>query len=170
MAFGGRWVEDGMQEILFEQLRPPNRWEFGDSYLIGVNASRRVATLLDVVDIEAEAGIAKRFGVVDEAELWGALFFRYSNFPWNSYVRTTVAVSTGLNFATGIAERERENARSGAGDRMLHYLAPEITFARPSRPDQELVFRFHHRSGAFGLISDVGGGVHFGTVGFRQRF
>ena len=29
----------------------------------------------------------------------------------------------------------------------MHFFSPEVTFALPSRPDVELLFRFHHRSG-----------------------
>jgi hypothetical protein len=52
----------------------------------------------------------------------------------------------------------------------MHYLAPEITLAAPSRPDLELVFRFHHRSGVWGIVSDAWGGAQYASVGLRLRF
>jgi hypothetical protein len=52
----------------------------------------------------------------------------------------------------------------------MHFFSPEITFALPSRPDIELLFRFHHRSGVFGLVNDAFGGSQYGTVGLRLRF
>ena len=45
------------------------------------------------------------------------------------------------------------------------FFAPEITFALPSRPNVELLLRFHHRSGVFGLVSDAWGGAQYATVG-----
>jgi hypothetical protein len=52
----------------------------------------------------------------------------------------------------------------------MHYFAPEITFARPSRPDLEFLIRFHHRSGVFGLVSDAWGGAQYLSAGIRVRF
>ena len=83
---------------------------------------------------------------------------------------TTVAISTGLNYATGISEMEQERASDGEGSRLMHFFSPEITFALPRRPEVELLFRFHHRSGVFGLVSDAWGGAQYGTVGLRVRF
>ena len=52
----------------------------------------------------------------------------------------------------------------------MHFFSPEITFAAPSRPNVELVLRFHHRSGVFGLVSDAWGGAQYASVGLRVRF
>jgi len=83
---------------------------------------------------------------------------------------TTAAVSTGLNYATGVSEVERERARDDQGARLMHFFSPEVTFALPQAPQYELLFRFHHRSGVFGLISDAWGGAQYGTIGLRVRF
>jgi len=52
----------------------------------------------------------------------------------------------------------------------MHFFSPELTFALPRAPGTELLFRFHHRSGVYGLISDAHGGAQYGTVGLRLRF
>ena len=52
----------------------------------------------------------------------------------------------------------------------LNFFSPELTLALPSHPDDELLLRFHHRSGIFGLINGVDTGAQFGTIGFRHRF
>ena len=52
----------------------------------------------------------------------------------------------------------------------MHFFSPEVTFALPSHPGTELVFRMHHRSGVFGLVSDAWGGAQYATVGLRIRF
>ena len=68
------------------------------------------------------------------------------------------------------AEIEQDRAKDGEGSQVMHYFAPEITLALPQAPDIELMFRFHHRSGVFGVVSDAFGGAQYGTVGLRVRF
>jgi hypothetical protein len=82
----------------------------------------------------------------------------------------SVAVSTGLNWASQVTDVEQERAKDDEGSRVMHFFAPEFTFALPSRPNVELLLRFHHRSGVFGLVSDAFGGAQYGTVGVRVRF
>lgn len=170
MVFGGNQVETGMARIFYKEGILPHDWDYGDSYFAGANLSRRIGTVFEVIDIEGEVGVGKRFGDLEEAEIWGALYARYSHFPWSSIVRTSIGVSTGLNYATGVAQAENERTPDGSGDRLLHYLAPEITFSLPKHPETELVFRFHHRSGAMGFVSETKGGIQYATVGVRRRF
>lgn len=169
VVFAGSYVETGMGDIV-TSLSFPNRWDIvRDDKLVGVALSRRVGHLWHF-DLEPEIGLARRSGRQDETEVWGALFARYRGFPWDHRLITTVAVSTGLNWANDISAVERERAHDGHGSQLMHYFAPEITFALPSAPQNELVFRFHHRSGVFGLISDAIGGAQYATVGLRIRF
>ncbi|KSV83088.1 hypothetical protein N181_26315 [Sinorhizobium fredii USDA 205] len=73
MIFGGKFVETPMDEVFFQGNLSPSEWNFGDSGLLGIAASRRVASLLDnKFQIEAELGLAKRFGAMDEYETWAA--------------------------------------------------------------------------------------------------
>lgn len=169
--YGGRHVDTAMTDIFLTEFVPPWDWRYGDSGIVAATVGRRVARLFDRVDLEPEIGVAQRFGDQTETEVWMALYARWTEFPWNDYVRTTVGISTGLNYASGISEVERERAQNdGKGSRLLHFLAPEITFAMPDHPDTELVFRFHHRSGIYGLIDGVDGGAQYATVGLRFRW
>ena len=113
---------------------------------------------------------AQRFGRQSATELWGALFLRYHGFPWDGTVVTTAAISTGLNWASTVTDVEQDRADDEEGSRWMHFFSPEITFALPSRPNVELLLRFHHRSGVFGLVSDARGGAQYATVGLRLRF
>ena len=99
-----------------------------------------------------------------------AFFFRYRGFPWDRYVVTTAAISTGFNYASEISDKEQDRAKDGEGSQLMHFFSPEITFAAPRHPQYELLFRFHHRSGVFGLVSDAWGGAQYGTIGLRWRF
>jgi hypothetical protein len=169
MVFGGRFVDTAMEDIFFNP-EPIWDWRWRDSQFLGLALSRRVVTVADVLDVEAEAGAGKRFGELTEAEVWAALYLRWTAFPWNHVVKTTVAISTGLNMASGISPVEVRRGEVDRGERVLHYFSPELTFAHPRKDDMELVFRIHHRSGGYGVISDVTGGAQYGTLGLRYHF
>ena len=51
-----------------------------------------------------------------------------------------------------------------------NFFTPELTLALPQYPEHELLFRFHHRSGIYGLINDTFSGAQFFSVGYRARF
>jgi hypothetical protein len=169
--YAGSYVEDSMSELIFTSPRPPNAWEYGgDDHIVATAVSREVARLWSRLTLEPEAGIAQRFGRQSATELWGALFVRYHGFPWDGTVVTTAAISTGLNWASTVTDVEQDRANDGEGSQWMHFFAPEITFALPSRPNVELLLRFHHRSGVFGLVSDAWGGAQYATAGLRVRF
>lgn len=115
-------------------------------------------------------GAGKRFGFLDEGEIWGAVYVRWKAFPWSEYLRTTVAVSTGLNYATDVPVFEKLRTR-GPGNQLLHYLSPELTLGLPSQPNLDLILRFHHRSGGnLAIFNHTGGAAQYGTMGLRYRF
>lgn len=132
----------------------PWNYDYEDSFLLSAAASRRVLTVGEWASAELEAGIGQRFGDMHATELWGAIYLRWHAFPWNNYIKTTVAISTGLNYATTIDERERVRDDALKGSRLLHYLSPEVTFALPDQENWELVFRMHHRSGGGAVFGD----------------
>jgi hypothetical protein len=53
---------------------------------------------------------------------------------------------------------------------VLNFFSPELTFALPSRPHQEIAIRYMHRSGIFGTYNGVYEGANSLVVGFRTRF
>jgi hypothetical protein len=124
----------------------------------------------DDVTVETEAGASFRFGDESLGEGWAALYFRYDNLPWNDTVYTTIAVNTGVSLLTDISEFERGRDSDGNASVLLHYLGPELTFADPENKDVELVLRYHHRSGVFGLFDGVVSGSTFISAGVRVRF
>ena len=173
----GKFVETNMSEIfLYGDPVAPWDYEFAEDYIISLAGSRRVATLFDVIDLEAEVGVAQRFGLDSTVEVWVGGYARWTAFPWNDHVRTTIAINTGLNYATDVTALERKRGDTPDGSNLLHYLAPEITFAHPDWKRSEVVFRFHHRSGGEMLWGDswlfdgVSGGAQYFTLGLRQRF
>jgi hypothetical protein len=93
------------------------------------------------------------------------LNFRWTRFPWNEYLRTSIAVTAGPSFA-GQLPPNTNNAT------VLNYFSPEITFGLPQYPEYEMMVQLHHRSN----IADIGkGGTpdpgwQYLTVGLRYRF
>ncbi len=154
----------------------PWNYDYKGSYLISGTASRRLLTFGDLISVEMEAGIGQRLGKMHATEVWGAIYLRWHAFPWNDYVRTTVAWSTGLSYASQIEDLERQRDGDGEGAHLLHYLSPELTFSLPGDDRHELVLRYHHRSGGGAIFGDtalfggVTGGANYATVGFRYRF
>ena len=137
----------------------------------GAAVSREVARWHGF-SIELEAGLGAQVGRRPNAstpQFWAAAFLRYDRFPWNHRLRTTIAGSVGANYAlreTSIEIHGKERRTR----RWLHYLAPEISFARPRRPGEELVLRLHHPSSAFGLFGCKACASNVLTAGLRKRF
>ncbi|MDC3347103.1 hypothetical protein OAW32_00745 [bacterium] len=167
----GRGVENSMWDIFVDDITLPSNWNYSDSFLAALSASKTLINFDDLFHIEPEIGFAKRFGDAQEFELWAAIYFRWVNFPWNHILKTTIGVPIGLNYASGIPDFElaRAGNKSNETSRLMHFLAPEITFSFPEKDSDEIFVRFHHRSGAYGLFTDHGG-IHFLTTGIRHRF
>jgi hypothetical protein len=173
----GQAVQTDFTDIIIE----PWTVDFVDLGLVGAAVSTRLGTINELfgsadqgdigddITVEVEAGTSYRFGEESLGELWGALYFRYDGFGWNDAVYTTVAINTGLSILSETSEFERDRS-DGQSSLLLHYLAPEITFADPDNKNVELVLQIHHRSGVFGLFDGVSGGSNFIATGIRVRF
>lgn len=169
-GFVGALVKSSMSSIYVTRGLPPTSWRYGDSGIVGGAFSREVVTYGPLWAIETEVGAAKRFGSFDEFEAWTALYFRWKSFPWSDVVRTSVAISTGLNWASDVPRYEVQKSPGGQSQ-LLHYLSPEVTFGSVKHPDVDLVFRFHHRSGGeLAVFDNTSGGAQYGTVGLRFRW
>ena len=159
-----------MGEVLVTKPATPLSWNYNDDHIVAVAISRQIATFWGHVDLEPELGIGQRFGEQDETEFWGAFFFRYHGFPWDKTVLTTVAISTGLNYATGVSEVELGRAHSGEGGQSMHFF-PQRS---PSRCRRRRTMSFFS---AFTIAREYSassarpwGGAQYGTIGLRVRF
>jgi hypothetical protein len=141
----------------------------GEYGFAAVAVSREVARFYEAFSIELEVGAGGRFGSdYNAAEAWVAGYLRYDDFPWNHVIRTTVAVSTGFDYVSDLPPDEAGDADGES--KVLHYFSPEITFALPDYANNELVLRWHHRSGVFGLFDGVRGGSNVVALGLRHRW
>ncbi|MEB2845042.1 hypothetical protein [Endobacterium cereale] len=127
---------------------------------------------IGAVKLGVEAGLAGRFGGNTNAEIWGGVVGRYEGIEIANTVRIVPSFTFGLSHVTKTMNgRERRNEEERDGNAgTLFYLGPEISFSTVSRPDVELFWRLHHRSGAWGTLGDMHGGSNANVVGVRYNF
>ena len=125
------------------------------------------------LDFEVEGGAGYQFAEGsenDSGQVWVGFYARYDNFPWNDVIKTTIAVNTGLNYSFKKTAFEESFSSSQGTKNLLHYLAPEVTFAVPEYDDFEAVFRLHHRSAVNGLFGCTNCRNNMVTFGIRGKF
>ena len=164
VAFG-RYVETSMTTI-FTEVVPPWNWTYGDINFASLTFGRKVADYGHYISLEPEVGLGKRFGDAKEVEFWGALYLRWNAFFWDAVLDTSIAVSTGVSYAT--RSNRLEEMRAGADSSFQHYFSPEITFALPNWPSVSMVVRMHHRSSA-GTFGGAGA-FQYLMGGLRKHF
>ncbi|WP_291295264.1 hypothetical protein [Elioraea sp.] len=154
-----------------ETVLQPWNGTWGSDTLVGLAGSYEIARFWRWFTLEPELGIAGRLGETNSVELWGAFYVRFDGFPWRERLRTTVALSTGLNWISSLPEAEagtpaqpEQNTSS-----VLHYFSPEISFSLPQYEQYAVVLRYHHRSGVFGAINGVEDGSNIISLGLRYR-
>ena len=93
--------------------------------------------------------------------------FRWKNFPWNSYLVTTVAAGEGVSFSSDVPTVEKVNTSTN----FLNYLTFEITFSLPNTPQWQVIYKVYHRSGMWGLFYPWDGhAVGSNAFGFGIRY
>jgi hypothetical protein len=162
-VFGGQQVLTHLSDIVFHGQLAPWNWRWGDSELVGGSISRRIWTLWGgAADFEPEIGIAKRLGDIHTDEAWLALYLRWNRFPWDRYLRTSVALNLGVSAAVDLP--------SGAhAATFFNYCSPQVTFALPQYPQYQLLVQMHHRSDV-GFWDGKDPGWQYLTVGLRYKF
>lgn len=163
-VFGGPELRTHMYNLLFHAT-PVWDYRYGNADVVGGAISRRLLTLWDSLDIETEFGVAKRFGDVHAEEAWLSLYFRWTRFPWNQYLRTSVALTTGPSVAVDLPARAHNAV-------ILEFFSPQITFALPQYPQYELMVQLHHRSDFVdtGTRNTPDPNWQYMTIGLRYRF
>lgn len=153
----------------FLHFESPSNWKWDYEFIVAMAASRSLLRYKGFFSIEPEIGVAKRFGTADGVEGWAAIFLRWKAFPWNDYVRTSIAIGVGPS-VSGNVVIEPSYVRNTEGTGVANYFSPELTVGLPSQPRFDLVVRYHHRSQIWGLIPLTTDATQFWTAGFRARF
>ena len=162
-VYGGRLSDNRIGEILYfrTQLEPSHVW--------AVLLSREVYRVTDDLRAELEGNLARHTGLQDHFEINAAFLLRWRRFPWDRFVRTTLAYGVGPSYALRKPPVERRSGRDPA--HLLVFMPVEVTLAPPERFERawKTLVRVHHRSGAYGVISNASGS-NFVTLGLRYRF
>jgi hypothetical protein len=165
-AFGGAMVDGDMAEA----TNP-----FGVGYenhpIFGIGYQYFPYSIGDL-KFGLEAGIAGRFHGNTNAEIWGGVVGRYDALEIANTIRIIPSFTFGVSHVTETMEgREKKNEEERDGDAStLFYLGPELSFSSVSRPELEVFWRLHHRSGAWGTLGDMHGGSNANVVGVRYNF
>jgi hypothetical protein len=147
------------------------RANFLDQYLVALTANKTVWQSASwPLSLEIDAMVGQQSGVASLTEIAVAPALRWSGFPWNNLLHTSVAVAPlGISFTTSVSPLER--GRDGLGSRALNWLFLEVAFSRPRDRSSEFFMRLHHRCTIYDLLNDFGAnGEDFFAVGFRRRF
>lgn len=154
---------------LSSAMTRPFAEEAGREIFVGAALSRGLGRLLWGFRLDAEAGAGARLGRFGGIEGWGALYFRFDAFPWSERLPTAVGASTGLSVVSRLpyAERFDDGVDLKERSHVLHYFSPEIAVGLPGRDGEEIVLRWHHRSGVFRTISGVRDGSNVVALGWR---
>ncbi len=162
-VYGGRMTDGDFGDALTGQA------DFIDAYVVVGALSWTFARYFeDALSFELEGQVGKWWGDQHNLEFNLPLAIRWSKFPWNHYVSTSLAYGLGPSYAT--KEPAAEIDEHDSTKKFLVYWFGEIAFGPPDS-NWAGVFRIHHRSGAFGLIADRGeGGSNTLGLGLKYRF
>lgn len=162
-VYGGRMTDGDFGDTLTGQAK------FIDAYVVVGALSWTFARYFDdALSFELEGQVAKWFGDQKNMEFNLPLAIRWSRFPWDDYVATSLAYGVGPSYAT--LEPAAEIDIHDNTQKFLIYWFGEIAAGLPQSP-WAAVFRIHHRSGGFGLVADRGdGGANSLCVGLKYRF
>ena len=165
-VYGGQVYSSNLTETFYN----PGGHGCADTRLRALAGSHRRLNFDWGLSFEVEGNVARRFGNDNYWEFNAALVARWSEFPWNDFVYTTIGIPFwGPSYSTEISEVQRDK-NGGDGSKWLNFFSPEITFSPPDNPNVALIIRFHHNSGVFGLYNGVSSGSSALTAGVRFRF
>lgn len=142
--------------------------DFEQTWMVGFSLAREFARTGAHFGWELEAGLYKHFGWQTHWEGDLGIGLRWDGYEWPKSLDSSVAVVTGVSYASSLPEMEQEVDPDSR--KWLHFLALEIAFARPERPEWGIVARLHHRSSAYGLYGTENGGSNFYGLGIRRWF
>jgi hypothetical protein len=163
IGYTGQWSATPIGDILLNQTA------FRSSYVTVAGGSRTLQRFRQQLNLELEVNAANHTGRQGHSEINTALLLRWTRFPWDRILDTSVAYGLGPSYAFRAPEVEQRSRQPAS--QLLVFMPVEVTFAPPRKrnSDWELLVRVHHRSGAFGVVSDSAGS-NFVSAGFRYRF
>ena len=141
-----------------------NDADFDHSGIVALAGAKKLGSVWkNQLDFELEGQLVQHFGNQKHFEINPiVLIARWTNFPWNHILPTTLAIGHGLSIATEKPKLEVKRRGSNKTDKVLNYVMAELTLSLPECSKWALVARYHHRSGMFGVFN----GVHDASTAF----
>lgn len=120
--------------------------------------------------LELEGDFLPHFGREDASEVAGSLVLRSGSFGLLGRTSMNVALGNGLSYYfTAPSDEDGVTGLRGVETKKLQYhIAAEAEVTSGATPRLHYLFRVHHRSGAYGLISHNPTGSNY--LGFGLRF
>lgn len=164
-AYGGQYYDTEPAGLI------KGKAGFHHQYLVALTASKtlwRSSTL--PLTLELDGMVGQQFGQAALQEVAVAPVARWSGFPWNEVLATSVRVGPlGISYTSEVSPLER--GPQGEGAQTLNFLVMELTLARPQDRANEVFVRLHHRCTIYDLINNYGAnGEDFLALGWRRRF
>jgi hypothetical protein len=164
-VYAGKYSDNTLGHILVSKPI-----EFWHSYLAVIAIAKIFPLASPAHQWEVEAQVGQHFAGQHHAEINAAVIYRWQRFPWNHYLKTSIALGDGFSYATEVPPLELNSPTNEGSAHTLNYIVLETTFAPPWAKNWSLVTRVHHRSGVYGLFNDVDGGSNVVAVGMKFRF
>lgn len=148
-----------------------NRANYLNHYIVALTASKTVWRAQEwPLSLEVDAMVGHQFGQATLQEFAIAPVLRWSGFPWNGVLPTSIrAGPLGYSYTTIVNPLEKNE--SGEGTRHLNFLMLELAFSAPRAREHEVFVRLHHRCTIYDLLNNYGAnGQDFLTLGYRRFF
>lgn len=142
---------------------------FDGNYIVGGAVSRPVYRFAHGVSVGVEAGLAARFGRDFTGEAWAGVSLGHEGWSIGP-VTVAPALVVGLSAVTAASGIEARRAGANGDASFLFYLGPEIALRHKSLPNVELVYRIHHRSGAWHTLGNMRDAYNANVIGLRFAF
>ena len=164
-VYGGKYSDDNLGELLANEAI-----KFENSTFAALAVGKRISEPLPSYQWEVEGQVGKHFREQSHWEFNIAAIVRWKRFPWNDFLRTSVAIGDGLSYATEVPPLELKSHTNTGATRLLNYLVIEMTVSPPQVKHWSIVGRIHHRSGIFGLFNNVSGGSNVLVLGIKFAY
>jgi len=90
---------------------------------------------------------------------------KWTDFPWNTYLYTTLATGVGLGYFEQINSYDRQKHENKERSQWKFYWPIQLTLALPKYKRHQVVLYIDHWSGGYGVFDDGG----FDTYGIAYR-
>jgi hypothetical protein len=161
-TYGGRWVDEDLDEILVLETSFPT-----DSYILAAALAKEFYRG-ERFCFEWEVQVVQHFNSMDHMEFNALVTARWPFFHNSPVWDMSLATGAGLSLATETPVLEAAEKDVEDPSAFLAYLMIEYTVAMGHDSPWDMMFRIHHRSGVGGLLGD--NGSNFLCLGVKFHF